>query len=104
MGPIITIIVELIAGALAGNAAGAASKNISLGTAGNSIAGAIGGVVLGQVLSAMGIGAPGVEAASGSMGAGGFNIGALIAQLVASGAGGAALTAIAGIVKNSMKG
>jgi uncharacterized membrane protein YeaQ/YmgE (transglycosylase-associated protein family) len=101
MEGVIGYIIELVAGAIGGNVAGAAAKKYSLGTAGNSIAGAIGGVVLGQILAALGIGEPGMVAAEGAApAAGGMDVGALIAQLVGGGAGGAILTLIVGVIKN----
>jgi hypothetical protein len=103
MEGIVGIVIELVAGAIGGNAAGAGVKKYSLGTAGNSIAGAIGGLILGQVLSAMGIGEPGMAAAEGAPAAGGMDVGALISQLVGGGAGGAILTMIVGAIKNMNK-
>jgi hypothetical protein len=103
MEGIIGFIIEIIAGAIGGNAAGAGAKNYSLGTAGNSIAGAVGGLILGQILSAMGIGAPGMATAEGAPAAGGMDVGALISQVLGGGVGGAVLTLIAGAVKNMMK-
>lgn len=50
---IVSLIIQLIAGAVGGNVGGAAMKNSSLGTAGNSIAGAIGGVLGGTALGPM---------------------------------------------------
>jgi hypothetical protein len=101
MEGLIGFIIQIIAGAVGGNAAGAGVKKYSLGTAGNSIVGAVGGLILTQVLAAMGIGAPGM-AAEGAPAAGGFDIGALITQVVGGGAGGAVLTLIAGAIKNMM--
>jgi hypothetical protein len=103
MEGIIGFIIEIIAGALGGNAAGAGAKKYSLGTAGNSIAGAVGGLILGQILSAIGIGEPGMATAEGAPAAGGLDVGALISQVVGGGVGGAVLTLIAGAVKNAMK-
>ena len=102
MEGIVGFIIQIIAGALGGNAAGAGVKKYSLGTAGNSIVGAIGGLILTQVLAAMGIGAPGMAPAEGAPAAGGLDIGALIAQVVGGGAGGAILTLIGGAIKNAM--
>jgi hypothetical protein len=49
----------------------------------------VGGLILGQILAAMGIGEPGMATAEGAApAAGGFDIGALIGQLVGGGAGG----------------
>jgi len=103
MEGIIGFIIQIIAGAIGGNAAGAGVKNYSLGTAGNSIAGAVGGLILGQILSAMGIGEPGMATAEGAPAAGGMDVGALISQVLGGGVGGAVLTLIAGAVKNMMK-
>jgi hypothetical protein len=108
MEGIVGIIIQLVIGAIGGNATGAAAKNLSLGTPGNSIVGAIGGIVLAQVLAHMGIGAPGgampaPDATAGAApAAGGLDMGALIAQVIGSGAGGAVLTGIVGAIKNSM--
>ena len=102
MEGIIGFIIEIVAGALGGNAAGAAAKKYSLGAAGNSIAGAIGGLILGQVLAAIGIGEPGMATAEGAPAAGGVDVGALVAQLVGGGVGGAALTVIVGAIKSMM--
>ena len=103
MEGVIGFIIQIIAGAIGGNAAGAGVKNYSLGTAGNSIAGAVGGLILGQILSAMGIGEPGMATAEGAPAAGGMDVGALISQVLGGGVGGAVLTLIAGAVKNMMK-
>jgi hypothetical protein len=103
MEGIIGFIIEIIAGAIGGNAAGAGAKNYSLGTAGNSIAGAVGGLILGQILSAIGIGEPGMPTAEGAPAAGGMDVGALISQVLGGGVGGAVLTLIAGAIKNAMK-
>jgi hypothetical protein len=102
MEGIIGIIIQLVAGAIGGNAAGAGVKKYSLGTAGNSIAGAVGGLILAQVLAALGIGEPGMATAEGAPAAGGLDIAALISQVVGGGVGGAALTLIAGVIKNMM--
>ncbi len=102
MEGIIGFIIEIVAGAIGGNAAGAGAKKYSLGPAGNSIAGAIGGLILGQVLAAIGIGEPGMATAEGAPAAGGLDVGALVAQVVGGGVGGAALTVIVGAIKNMM--
>jgi hypothetical protein len=103
MEGIIGFIIEIIAGAIGGNAAGAGAKKYSLGTAGNSIAGAVGGLILGQILSAIGIGQPGMATAEGAPAAGGIDVGALISQVLGGGVGGAVLTLVAGAIKNAMK-
>lgn len=93
---IIALIIQIIAGAVGGNAAGAALKGKSLGGTGNSIAGAIGGLVLGQIVSRMTGGAVPADAVASS----GMDLGSIITNLISSGAGGAILTAIIGMIKN----
>jgi hypothetical protein len=93
-GPIISFIVQIVAGALGGNAAGAGLKDLSLGTTGNTIAGAIGGGVGGQILTAL------VPMLSGA--AGNVDIGALAGQAVGGGVAGAIVTAIIGLIKNKL--
>ena len=93
---IVALIIQLIAGAVGGNAAGAALKDKSLGSTGNSIAAAIGGLILGQIVSRMTGGAVPADAVATS----GMDIGSIISNLIASGAGGAILTAIVGMIKN----
>jgi hypothetical protein len=61
------------------------------------------GFILGQILSAVGIGEPGMATAEGAPAAGGLDVGALISQVVGGGVGGAVLTLIAGAIKNAMK-
>lgn len=94
---IVSLIIQIIAGAVGGNAAGAALKQKSLGTAGNSIAGAVGGLILAQVIELLPLAPVSADAAAA---AASMDIGALIKELIASGAGGAILTAIVGMVKN----
>ena len=67
---IISLIIQLVAGAIGGNAAGAAMKDKSLGTLGNSIAGVVGGIGAGQILDRLLAGAPaaGCRAPSASPG------------------------------------
>ncbi len=104
MQGIVGLIIEIVAGAIGGNAAGSAVKNYSLGTAGNSIAGAVGGLVLGQILSALGLGEPSMGAGEAAApAAGGFDIGALVGQVVGGGAGGAVLTMVVGLIKSMMQ-
>jgi hypothetical protein len=104
MSGIIGLIIEIIAGIIGGNAMAAGAKNTSMGTAGNSIIGGIGGLVLGQILSALGIGEPAMVTAEGAAPAGaGFDIGALIAQVIGGGVGGAVLQLIVGLIRNMMR-
>jgi hypothetical protein len=86
------IIIQLISGVAGGNAAGAAMKNQSLGTIGNSIAGLIGGGLGGQLLALLGVFA----------GGGGMDTAAVAGDVASGGAGGAALMAIVGIIKNAL--
>ncbi len=94
---IVSLIIQIVAGAVGGNAAGAAMKQKSLGTAGNSVAGAVGGLILAQVIERL-TGAP--VSADAAAAAASMDIGSLIKELIASGAGGAILTAIVGMIKN----
>lgn len=97
MEMIVRLIIDIVVGALAGNGTAAAVKNANMGTAGNSITGAIGGLAGGWILSAFG---PGAEAAAAATG---FDLGGLITQVIGSGVGGAVLTAIVGMIRNSMQ-
>ncbi len=90
------ILINLVAGALGGNAAGKASPSFDLGTLGNTLAGLAGGGILGQLITLL---LPAVTAAASS---GDLSIGNIVTQLVAGGAGGAALTALIGLVKNKV--
>jgi hypothetical protein len=96
MEMIVSLIIQLVAGAIGGNGAAAAMKNVDLGKLGNTIAGAVGGVGGGQLLDILMSGG----AAAGA--AGGLDIGGIIGQLVGGGAGGAILTIIVGLLKNMM--
>jgi uncharacterized membrane protein YeaQ/YmgE (transglycosylase-associated protein family) len=95
---LISLIVQLLAGAIGGNVAGTALKDYSLGMLGNTITGAIGGGVLGQVLQVLQALLPSLA------GTGGLDVGALLGQIAGGGAGGVILTVIAGIVKSAMAG
>jgi hypothetical protein len=90
------ILMNLVAGALGGNAAGKASPSLDLGTLGNTLAGLAGGGILGQLITLL---MPAVTAAVSS---GDLSIGNIVTHLVAGGAGGAALTALIGLVKNKV--
>jgi uncharacterized membrane protein YeaQ/YmgE (transglycosylase-associated protein family) len=92
----INLIIQLIAGALGGNAAGAAMKNLDLGTLGNTVAGAVGGAGGGTLLTAL---LPMLQGAAGDV-----DIAALAGQAVGGGVAGAVVTAIVGLIKNSMAG
>jgi uncharacterized membrane protein YeaQ/YmgE (transglycosylase-associated protein family) len=104
MSGIIGLIIEIIAGIIGGNAMAAGAKNTSMGATGNSIVGAIGGLVLGQILGALGIGEPGMATAEGAAPPGaGFDVGALISQIIGGGIGGAVLQLIVGLIRNMMR-
>ena len=90
---IVYLIIQLVAGIIGGNGVGTYLKDYSLGSTGNAIAGALGGVGLGQVLQAI------FPALAGT---GGADLGSIIGQLIGSGAGGAILTVVAGLVRNTM--
>ncbi len=86
------IIIQLISGAAGGNALGAAVKNLSLGKLGDTITGLIGGIGGAQLLAILGI----------LTGGGGMDATAVAGDVVGGGAGGAALLAIVGAIKNAM--
>ena len=90
------ILMNLVAGALGGNAAGKASPSLDLGVIGNTLAGLAGGGILGQLITLL---MPAVTAAASS---GDLSIGNILTHLVAGGAGGAALTALIGSIKNKV--
>jgi uncharacterized membrane protein YeaQ/YmgE (transglycosylase-associated protein family) len=91
-GPLINLIIQIVAGAIGGNAAGAALKDLNLGTRGNTIVGAIGGVAGGQLLSALN---PALAGAAGMI-----DFSALLSQAVAGGISGAILAAVVGFIKS----
>lgn len=97
---IVSLIIQLVIGAVGGNLGGAVVKNASLGTTGNSVVGAIGGIILGQIVERMTGGA--VPAADATAAATSGGIGDIIQNVIGGGAGGAILTVIAGLIKNSM--
>lgn len=96
-GPIITLIIQAIAGAIGGNAVSGVVKTIDLGPLTKTIAGTIGGGLGGQILEAL---VPGLgnAAVTGS----GFDIAAFAGQLAGGGISGAVVTVVVGLVKNAM--
>jgi hypothetical protein len=96
----IGLIIQLVLGAVGGNAGAAVVKNANLGSTGNSIVGAIGGIVLGQIIERMTGGA--VPADPAATAAAANSIGSIIQDVIGGGVGGAVLTVIAGLIKNSM--
>ena len=95
---IMTLVIQLIAGAVGGNVAGAAMKEKSLGGAGNSIAGAVGGLILGQIVQRLTGGAVTADAAAAV--ASNLDIVSIIKDLASGGIGGAVLAAVGGMIKN----
>ena len=92
---LINLITSVVGGAAGGNAIGKASPNFDLGAIGNTIAGAVGGGVLGQLVTLL------LPAITTAMQSGNLSVGGIVSQLVAGGAGGAILTAVIGLIKNS---
>jgi hypothetical protein len=95
---LVSILVQLAAGAVGGNAAGSAMQNRGLSTAGRSAIGAIGGLILGQVVERFTGGA--ISAGAVAQATQGMDIGGLITNLLSSGAGGALLTAVVSMLKS----
>ena len=89
---LISLIMQVVAGAVGGNATGAAAKNLDLGKWGNTIAGAVGGGIGGQLLQLL----------LPALASGNTDLGPIVAQVAGGGAAGAILTAIVGAVKNAM--
>ncbi|MEI6611091.1 MAG: hypothetical protein WCO53_15300 [Deltaproteobacteria bacterium] len=96
METLLPIIIQLISGAAGGNAAGAAMKDQSLGTVGNSIAGIIGGGLGGQLLPLL------LPLLGVAIGAGGMDTSAVAGSVASGGAGGGALMAIVGVIKQAL--
>ncbi|MGI9486036.1 MAG: hypothetical protein ACR2RF_09195 [Geminicoccaceae bacterium] len=86
------LIISLISGAIGGNVAGALLKNFSLGTLLNAVVGIVGGGLGGHLLGVGGAPMMGAE--------GGLDIGALIGNVVGSGAGGGILMVVIGLIKS----
>jgi uncharacterized membrane protein YeaQ/YmgE (transglycosylase-associated protein family) len=89
---ILSMVIQLIAGAVGGNVAGKLLKELDLGPAGNSIAGIVGGGIGGQALRLLGLGVGG----SGSM-----DIGSLLGSVVSGGVGGGMLLTIIFFIRTS---
>jgi hypothetical protein len=92
---VIRMIVQLVAGAIGGHAIAATAKHADLGNTGITIAGAIGGLSGGQILE---IFLPALAGAAD----GGFHFGALVAQIVASVAGGVILTIVVAMLRDML--
>jgi hypothetical protein len=97
---VIGLIIMLVLGAVGGNAGAAVVKNANLGTTGNSVVGAVGGIVLGWLVSKMTGGAVPADPAATAEAAG--NIGTYVRDVIGGGVGGAVLTVVVGLIKNSM--
>ena len=88
---IVSLVIQLLAGAVGGNVAGAILKDRSLGTVGNSIAGIVGGGVGGWLLQAVGLLSTG----------GGLSLPSILADVAAGGVGGALLMVLVGLVRGA---
>lgn len=100
---LVNLIISLLSGAAGGNVAGKAAPSVDLGTLGNTVAGLIGGSAGGWILQALNL-IGSVAAASGATEAAhGLDLGGILANIGGSGIGGAILTAIVGLIKNSTK-
>ena len=95
---IVSLIIQLVAGAVGGNVAGKANTKFNMGGAGNSIVGAVGGLILGQIVQRVTGGA--VTADQAAAATQGMDIAGILSSLIGGGAGGAALSAIVGALKN----
>lgn len=100
----ISLIISLISGLIGGNLAGSALGEKSLGTIGNSISGLIGGAAGSYILKAIGLlGTIAAASQTGAAPAEGFDIGTLLTNIGGSGAAGAILTAIIGLLKEGVQ-
>lgn len=100
---LVNLLITLLSGAAGGNIAGAAAPGKSLGTAGNSIIGLLGGGLGHYVLKQVtGIDVP-KEVVEGAVQAvQHLDIQSILANIGASGVGGAVLTFIVGLIKSSL--
>lgn len=89
------LLIQLIGGGAGGNIAGALLKNINLSRLAQTIIGIVGGIASGQAVNWMGI----LESLMTAEGAGG-----MLGNAGVSGAGGAILVAIVGMIKKAMAG
>lgn len=100
---IINLIISLISGAVGGNIAGAAAPDKSLGGLGNSISGLVGGGLGSFLLQATGLLSHAATTANtAAHTAGGVDLASILADIGGGGVGGAVLTLIIGLIKNSM--
>ena len=90
---IITLVIQLIAGALGGNIVGQFAKNLSLGFVGNTLAGLVGGGAGGYLLQALGVNVPPIDPSA-------IDVTALAGQVGAGAGGGGILMVIISMLKN----
>lgn len=91
---ILSLLLQVVAGAFGGNIAGAMLPNMSLGPRGNALAGLVGGALGGTILSAL-LGPHGTGATMDP------EFGALFAQIVGGGVGGAGLAMLVGLFQRA---
>lgn len=91
---LVGMLVSLVSGGVGGNILGAAWKDKSLGALGNTIAGAIGGAAGAYITQAVGI--------LSAMGLADMTVNSMMGAAGSGAAGGAILTAVAGIIKSMM--
>jgi uncharacterized membrane protein YeaQ/YmgE (transglycosylase-associated protein family) len=92
---ILSLLLQLVAGAFGGNIAGASMPKFSLGVRGNALAGLVGGALGGTVFAAL----LGAHSHGTTMDP---DFGALFAQIVGGGAGGAAGAALIGLLQRAL--
>lgn len=100
---VLSLLITALSGAAGGNIAGAAAPNSSLGTAGNSILGLLGGGLGHYALKQLtGIDLPQGAVEGVVQAAQHIDIQSILANIGSSGVGGALLTFIVGLIKNSL--
>lgn len=100
---ILNLLIGLISGAVGGNITGAAAPDKSLGTLGNTISGLLGGGLGSYLLQATGLLTHAATVANTTaQSAGGLDLASLLGDIAGGGVGGALLTFIVGLIKNSM--
>ncbi len=87
------ILMNLIVGAIGGNGVAKVAPDVNLGVIGNTIAGAIGGTAAGQIVLAF------IPAVTAAAQAGNLSVSGVVTHLIASGAGGALMTAAVAMFK-----
>ena len=102
----ISLIISLVSGLIGGNLAGSGLGEKSLGTVGNSISGIVGGGLGSFILKALGLLGTAVAASQAGAPAEAthsFDIGSLLTNIGGSGAAGAILTAVIGLLKDGIQ-